>query len=111
MLIVHLLRLRSSLQAQSFEGFAKQRYLSALNTQPTRVGQVSSTRLLRRRKTQGNDPVNYDREFLLLVEWTGLGWDRLPQIDDPAEEGAFKAYDIEVEFIGCFESIGDLQEE
>jgi hypothetical protein len=104
MTIIHQLTLPSKLQADSFEEFARQRYLPALMTGPTRMGQWDSVRLLRRRREHEDDPVNLDWQFLLLVEWNGVPID-LPRMDDPAVQSLFDAYAPDIVRLGGFDTV------
>lgn len=107
MTIIHQLTLGSRLQADSFEDFARKRYLPALHTGPTRAGQWSSVRLLRRRREHESDPVDLDQQFLLLIEWSGVPIDLL-RVDDPTVQGVFDAFAPEVAQLGSFDTLATI---
>jgi hypothetical protein len=101
---VHLLKLRSHLQADAFEIFGRDRYLPALRTDPSRAGLLLSARLLRRRRRHESDPISLDTEFLLIFEWSGVSID-LPPVDDATVQSVFQTFKIEATKIGEFEDI------
>ena len=107
MTIVYSIKLRSLLQANSFEEFARKRYLPSLHTGSTRVGQLLGARLLRQRRDHESDPIELDNQFLMLLEWSGLPIE-MPRTDDPAVQKIFDSYDVEMTQIGRFETVGTL---
>lgn len=107
MLNAHLLKLPSLLQAESFQEFARTRYLSSLFAGPTRAGELHGVRLLRRRRAVTSEPVDADNQFLMLADWTGVAID-LPPVRDPTVDGVLKSYRVDVERIGHFDPVAGL---
>jgi hypothetical protein len=107
MTIIYSLKLKSLLQANSFEEFARTKYLPALETGPTRVGQLLGARLLRQQRAHESDPIDLENRFLLLFEWSGV-WIDLPRSTDPTVQKVFDVFDAEVTRLGHFETVGTL---
>lgn len=107
MTIVYSMKLKSLLQANSFEEFARKKYLPSLYTGPTRVGELLGARLLRQRRAHESEPVELDNQFLMMLEWSGLPIE-MPRTDDPTVQKIFDSYDVEVTQIGRFETIATL---
>jgi len=108
MTIIYQLTLGSHLQADSFEAFAEQRYLPALHTGATRSGQWRPLRLLRRSRERDSDPIDLDRQFLLLVDWSGVPHMQLPPVDDPVVQGLFETFAPNIVRLGCFSTVEAL---
>jgi len=62
---------------------------------------------VRRSRQITADADDIDREFLLLMEWDGIETG-LPRIDDPAVEGVFKSFIMEVTHLGSFDTVGSV---
>lgn len=111
MYVAVVLKLRTALQAQSFEAFARDRWLPSLDTRPTRIGQLNNARLLRRHRAVESEPIDTDNEFLLISEWDGpAGFLDLPRSKDDSLAMAFEAFDVKVTPIGRFETVAELAE-
>lgn len=59
---------------------------------------------LRRCREHENDPLDLDRQFRLLVEWSGVPIDQL-RVDDPTVRGLFDAFAPEVVRLDSFDTI------
>lgn len=106
-MIIFQLTLGSHLQANAFEDFARKHYLPALHTGPTRSGQWHSIRLLRRSREHASDSLDLGRQFLLLVEWSGIPID-LPRVDDPMVQKQFEAFAPQSVRLGRFDTVETL---
>ena len=101
-LAVYRMTLGSHLQADSFEAFARQRLLPALLAQPGRSGDDGSVQLLRRAGGVHGDPIDSDRQFLLLVSETGAPLEQTLQVEDVAVQRLLDVYAPEVVRLGTF---------
>jgi hypothetical protein len=106
-MIIYQWTLGSHLQANAFEDFARKRYLPALHAGRTRAGQWHSIRLLRRSREHASDPLDLGRQFLLLIEWSGIPID-LPRVDDPTVQKQFDAFLLESVRLGSFDTIKNV---
>jgi len=104
-MIIYQLTLGSHLQAESFEAFARQRYLPSLSRAATRVGQLQDATLLRRSREHEGDPLDLDRQFLLLVGWSGVPLERLPVVDDPVVQRLFDVFAPQVVRLGGYQPV------
>src|SRR5262249_9913291 len=104
MMVVHLIKLPTTLYANRFEEFAKTSYLQAIHDGSSRVGQVLGARVLRRRRLNQGEGEDLGQEFLLLVDFDGVEA-RLPRIDDTAVENAFNAFGAIVTEMGAFDEV------
>jgi hypothetical protein len=104
---IHLLKLPSRLQAESFERFAHDRYLPSLSLGQTRAGKLNGARLLRQRRAVVDEPIDHDNQFLMIADWEGIAID-LPPVNDPGVQRLFDAYHVEITRIGYFEMAGEL---
>jgi hypothetical protein len=108
MIIAHLIQLPTSLTANSFEEFVRTRYLNAIHDGSTRVGQVMSARVLRRRRMTEGEALDLDRSFLLLVDFDGVEA-RLPRIDDEAVQKLFDSFNATITELGAFDEVGSRE--
>ena len=109
--IIHRLTLGSHLQASSFEAFARQRYLPSLVAGLQRSGRWHSVQLLRRSREQEGDPLDLDRQFLLLVEGDGVAIEHLLSVDDPTIQRLFESFAPEIVLVGSFDVIDTVLNE
>lgn len=107
---VHVLKLRSHLQAERFEQFARDKWLPALVTESTRLGDLASAQLLRRSRRAADEPEMAENEFLLIVDWNGIAID-LPRTNDTTVDAQFSAFGIELVRIGAFAAVGERRDD
>lgn len=99
---MHLLTLGSHLQAGSFEIFAREHYLPAL--QAAAGHRDGAVLLLRRRRESSSDALDLGRQFLLLVEGS-MPLDEALRVEDPTIQRRFDAYTPQVVRLGGFEQV------
>lgn len=110
MIHIHLLALPSWLQAESFQTFARTRYLPALANGTVGSARLAGVQLLRRRRADAGEPAAFDNQFLLIADWQGEATG-LPRAEDPTVQRPFDIYAPTVTPIGQFETIGTLMTE
>lgn len=108
---IYQLTLGSHLQANSFEAFARKRYLPALHAGHSPPGERRSVRLLRRSREVDSDPLDLDRQFLLLFEGADLPLEHLPRVDDPTVQTVLDVFAPQVVRMGSFQTIVALADE
>jgi hypothetical protein len=108
MIVAYFIQLPTSLNANSFEEFVRTRYLKAIHDGSTRVGQVMSVRVLRRRRMRQGEPLDLDRSFLLLVDFEGVEA-QLPRIDDEAVKRLFDSFDAKITELGAFDEVASRE--
>ncbi len=96
--IIHRLTLPACSPPEVFETFMQDRYVAALRTGPTRIGQIVDLRLL---ADSGHESTSY----LLDVGFDGIVSDRMPTIDDEQVEAEFAAFGLDIGFLGCFDDL------
>lgn len=106
MIQIHMLKLVSHLQANSFEEFARTRYLPALQASAS-DGQLLSVRLLRQQRTREGEPMDLDTQFLLVSDWSDVP-EELPEIGDVVVQRLFEVYGVRVTRIGSFETVSTM---
>jgi hypothetical protein len=108
MIAAHLIQLPTTLMANRFEEFVRARYIKAIHEGATRVGQVMSVKVLRRRRLHEGEPLDLDRSFLLLADFEGVEA-RLPTIDDEAVEKLFESFNATITELGAFDEVASRE--
>ena len=99
-MVVFELKLPSGKDPEVFAAFMRDEYMPAVHKGPTRLGQVTSISLSQRRNLHaGND---FERRFLMLVDWEGVELDGLPRVDGDAVKAKLDGFKLRVKPLGEF---------
>jgi hypothetical protein len=97
------LSLPKTQSADTFIAFMQDQFFPAVRKGPTRSGQVEGLELQQGRNVLADDDL--EREFLLDVEWSGIGGvviEHMLHVDDEGVDARFKAFKLKVKRLGDY---------
>jgi hypothetical protein len=109
LLCIYRIRLPEEQDAEAFATFMREEYLPAVGPRmATRVGQVTGLALLQRLPDDSQEPGADDApEFLLHVDWSGVGGCRDSWVDDEEVLRKLESFGARLKLLGGYLEHGE----